>query len=121
MASNATLLKEYGGSLTLTFHAANQFFEELALPKGEQPVSPGFLKELGFSFHRAIKEVVNRYDIPDGLVINIDQTRLPFILLIKYTMDKKSQKPVPIANSANYSQVTGTFTITLSAIFYQSK
>ena len=72
---------------------------------------------MGFSFHRAIKEVVNRYDIPDGLVINIDQTRLPFILLIKYTMDKKIQKPVPIANSADYPQVTGAFSITFLLFF----
>ena len=80
-----------------------------------QPVSPGFLKEMGFSFHRAVKEVVDAYDIPDDLVINIDQIPVAFILLNKYTMDKK--KLVPIENSADYHQVTGTFSITLSGIF----
>ena len=72
---------------------------------------------MGFSFHRAIKEVVDAYDIPDDLVVNIDQTTLPFILLSKYTMDKKNEKLVPIANSADYRQVTGTFSITVSSIF----
>ena len=81
-------------------------------------MSPSFLKEMGFSFHWAIKEVVDAYDIPSDLVTNIDQTPLPFILLSKYTMDKKNEKLVPIANSADYRQVTGTFSITLSGIFF---
>ena len=72
-------------------------------------MSPGFLKEMGFSFHRVIKEVVDAYNIPDDLVINTDQAPLPFILLSKYTMDKKNEKFVPIANSTDYRQVTGNF------------
>ena len=78
---------------------------------------PGFLDEMGFSFHRAIKEVVDAYDIPDDLMINVDQTPLPFILLSKYTMDKKNEKLLPLANSYDYLEVTGTFSITLSGIF----
>lgn len=82
---------------------------------------------MGFSFHRAIKEFVDAHDIPDELVLNIDQTPLPFILLSKFTMDKKNEKLVPIANSADYRQGTGTFSITLSGdflplqIIYQGK
>ena len=37
----------------------------------KQPVSPGFLKEIGFSTHQAIKKVVDVCDIPDDLVIKI--------------------------------------------------
>ena len=69
---------------------------------------------MSFFFHQVIKEVVDAYDILDYLVININQT--PFILLSKYTMDKKNEKLVPIANSADYHQVTGTFSITPSDI-----
>ena len=76
---------------------------------------------MGFSFHRAIKEVADACDIPDDLVINIDQKLLPFVLLSKYTMDKKNGKLVPITNSADYRQVTGTFSITLSGIFLPCK
>ena len=32
-------------------------------------------------------------------------------------MDKKNEKPVPIANSGDYRQVTGTVSITLSGVF----
>ena len=83
----------------------------------KQPVSPGFLKEISFSFPWAIKEVLDAYDGSDNLVININQTSLQFILLSKYTMDKKNKKLVPIANSADYRQVTETFSITLSGFF----
>ena len=72
---------------------------------------------MGFYFHRAIKEVVDAYDIPDDLVMNIEQTALLFTLLSKYTMYRKNEKLVPIANPADYRQVTGTFSITLSGIF----
>ena len=74
-----------------------------------QPVSPSFPKLTGFSFHRDIKEVVDAYDTPHDLVINIDKKLLPFILLSKYTMDKKSEKLVPIAKSADHIQFAGTF------------
>ena len=48
---------------------------------------------------------------------NISQTPLLLILLSKYTMDKKNEKLVMIANSVNYHQVTWTFSFTLSGIF----
>ena len=57
-------------------------------------MSPGFLKDMDFSVHQAIKEVVDAFDIPVDLVMNIDQTPLPFILLSKYTVDKKNEKLV---------------------------
>ena len=69
-----------------------------------------------FSFHWAIKEVVDAYDILDDLVININQTPLPFILLSKYTIDNMNENVRPIANSGDYRQVTET-SITLSGIF----
>ena len=92
----------------------------MTLPKGKQlqPACVSWFSERdGFSFHWVIKEVVDAYDIPDHLVINVDQTPLSFILLFRYTMNKKNEKPVPIANSADYRQVSGTFSITLSGIF----
>ena len=76
-----------------------------------------FSERDGFPFHWAVKKVVDAYDIPDDLVINIDEIPLPFILLSKYTMDKKNEKLVSIANSAGYCQITVTFSISLSGIF----
>ena len=97
LANDQTLLKENGGSSNLDFSWCQSIFRRIGFTKrqatsAKQPVSPGFLKEMGFSFHRAIKEIVDAYDIPDDLVINIEQTPLPFIFLSKYTMDKKNEK-----------------------------
>ena len=61
---------------------------------------------MGFSFHQGIKEVVDAYNLPDDLVININQTPLPFTLLSKYMMNKKNEKLMPMANSVHYRQVT---------------
>ena len=130
LASDRSLLKENG----LEFHYTwcQSIFRRIGFTKrqattAKQPVSPGFLKEIGFTFHRTIKEVVEAYDIPGDLIININQTTLPFFLISKYTMDKKNEKFVPITNSSDYHQITGTFSITFSCkflpiqIIYQGK
>ena len=110
LTNNRTLLKENGVSLNLDFSIVSiNFLENWLYQKGEQQqqssLSPGYLKEIGFSFHWDIKEVFDAYDIPDDLVININQKPLPFILLSKYTMDKKNKKNVLIKNSADSRQV----------------
>ena len=84
------------------------------LPKGEQQQQSSLCLPV-FS-KRWVSPFIDAYDIPDDLVINIDQTPLPLILLSKYTMDKKNEKLVPIANSVDYRQVTGTL-----VLFYSCK
>ena len=107
LANDRTLVKENGGSLNLDISWCQSIFRKIGFTKrrattAKQPVSPGLLKEMGFFFHRAVKEFVDGYDIPDDLPINIAQTPLPFIILRKYSMDKKNLKLVPLANSADY-------------------
>ena len=76
----------------------------------KQPMSPGFLKNIGFSFIGILKTLLMH-------MTYIARTPLPFILLRKYTMDKKNEKLVSITIFSNYRQVTGAFSITLSDIF----
>ena len=107
LANDRTLVKENGGSLNLDFSWCQSIFRKIGFTKrqvttAKQPVSPDSLKEMGFFFHRAIKEFIDGYNIPDDLLININQTPLPFIILSKYSTDKKNLKLVPIANSADY-------------------
>ena len=88
LANDRTLLKENGGSLNLDFSWCQSIFRRIGFTKrrattAKQPVSSSLLKEMGFPFHRAVKKVVDAYDIPDDLVINIDEIPLPFILLSK--------------------------------------
>lgn len=122
LANDRSLLKENGGTLEFHYTWCQSIFRRLGFSKrrattAKQPVSPGFLKEIRFTFHRSIKEVVTAYDVPDDLIINIDQTPLPFVLISKYTMDKTNEKFVPISDSADYRQITGTFSVTASGKF----
>ena len=80
-------------------------------------IAPGLIQEVGFSFFKEIFEVVQAQNIPPELIINIDQTPLPFVLISKYTMNKKGESNVPILGTADYRQITGTFAITLSGRF----
>ena len=123
----SNLLKENGGSLKLNvnFSWCQSIFRGIGFTKrrtttARQSVSSSFLKEMQFSFDLAIKEVVDAYDIPDDLMININPTPPPFILLNKCTMDKKNENLVPVTNSADFRQVTGTFSQLPIPVFFFS-
>lgn len=121
-ANDRTLLKENGGHLEINETWAQSIHRRLGSVKRKstttkQPVAPGLIKEIGFTFFRAIDDVVSAHNIPPELVINIDQTPLPFFLVSNYTLTKKGEKTVPITNSADYRQITGTFAITMKGVF----
>ena len=73
------------------------------------PISPGFVKEIGFTFFQSIKRIVDTFDIPPDLIINLDQTPLPYCLVNQYTIAKKGSKQVAIAGSSDHRKITGTF------------
>ena len=125
LANDQTLFKGNGVSLNIDFLWCQSIFQRIGFTNrratvAKEPVFPGFLDEMGFSFHTAIKEVVDAYDIPDDLMININPTPPPFILLNKCTMDKKNENLVPVTNSADFRQVTGTFSQLPIPVFFFS-
>lgn len=86
MVSDRFLLKE--NSINLQFHYSwyQSFFRCLQFSKGraitpKQSVSSGFLKEIGFTYNRVVKDVVDAYDVSDALNINIDQAPLTIVLI----------------------------------------
>lgn len=121
-ANDRTLLKENGGSIVFTMTWAQSLFKRIGYVKrkattAKVPISPGFVKEIGFTFYQSLKTIVDTFDIPSDLTINLDQTPLPYCLISQYTMAKKGSKRVAIAGSADHRQITGTFSITLSGLF----
>ena len=80
-------------------------------------IAPALIKKIGFSFYKEIHEPVKWLNIPKELVINIDQTPLPFVNVSFYTKDKKGNQCVPIAGTTNYCQITSTFGVSLSGDF----
>ena len=69
---------------------------------------------MGLSFYKEINEIVHAHKIPPELIINIDQTPIPFVLISKYMLEKKGTSRVPVLGTSDYRQITGTFGITLS-------
>ena len=80
---------------------------------------PGLVREVGFVFYKQVSEIVHAHNIPPQLIINIDQTPLPYVLISKYTMNKKGEKKVPILGTDDYRQITGTFSVAMDGVFYQ--
>ena len=121
-AHNRTLLKEHGGLIDLHKTWAQSIHRRLGFVKrkattSKQPVSPGFIHEVVFTFYSAIQRNINAYLIPPELVINIDQTPLRFYLMPTHTLTKKGEASVPITNSSDYRQITGTFGIGMAGEF----
>ena len=66
--NNRTLLKENGGFIDLTTSCAHSIHQRLGFVRRKftrckQPVSPGLLKEVGFTFYQQIDQFVSAYNI----------------------------------------------------------
>ena len=122
MANDSTLLAENGGGISLGWRWCESIFRRMNWTKRKgtttKPTIPfGLIKEVGLTFFKDIAETVQKNNIPPELIINIDQTPLPFILISKYTMNKKGAKNVPIQGTDDYRQITGTFAVAMSGEF----
>ena len=102
-------------------------WEALKEKVSKQPVSPGLIKDAGFTFFNAVNEHVTAYNIPYELIINKDQAPLPYFLISKYTLEEKGVKTVAITNSSDYQQITGTLAVSMKdgflpmQLIYQEK
>ena len=59
-------------------------------------IAPGLIKEIGLTFYNDINEIVHVHAIPAEMIINTDQIPLPFALISKYTLEKKSSSHVSV-------------------------
>ena len=122
LPNDRTLLKENGDTVEFTGGWCLSIFKRLNFvrrksTKAKPLIAPGLIKEIGFSFYKEIHELVKWFNIPKKLMINIDQTPGPFVLVSSYTMEKKGNHCVPIAGATDYHQITGTFGVSLSGDF----
>ena len=73
----------------------------------------GARKEIEFLVSR-----VEEFNIPETLIININQTPLKYVSVSKETMEKKNKSPsVTIEGSDDKKMITGTFAVTLRGNF----
>ena len=116
------MLKENGGTIELGRKWCESIFKRLNFVRrkcttAKPIIAPGLVPEIGLTFYKDVNEAVNTYEIPAELIINIDQTPLPFVLISKYTMEEKGASRVSVPGTADYRQITGTFGVTLSGDF----
>lgn len=121
-ANDRTLLKENGGDIILSYKWCESIFKRMnwSNRKGttaKASIAPGLIREVGFAFYKQVSEIVHAHNIPPKLIINIDQTPLPYVLISKYTMNKKGEKKVPILGTDDYRQITGTFSVAMDGSF----
>ena len=94
LVNDRTLLKENFGTVEFTVGWCQSIFKRLNFVRRKSTtakplIAPGLIKEIGFSFYKEIHELVKWLKIPKELVINIEQTPLPFALVSSYIMEKK--------------------------------
>ena len=77
----------------------------------------GIRKESELLFHHQIVEKVEKYDIPDSLIVNFDQTPSKYVPVASATLAKQNSKQVSIKGSDDKRSITATFTITMDGKF----
>ena len=130
LANDRTLLKENGGTVELIVGWCQSIFKRLNFVRRKSMTvktldSSWFDKRNWISFYKEIHELIKWFNIPKELVINIDQTPLPFVLVSSCTMDEKKISVFPLLEQPSISKFI--FGVSLSGDFlpiqliYQSK
>ena len=73
--------------------------------------------ETKLDFQRKIKEFQAWHEIPEDLIVNFDQTPLPYICTGKRTYHKQGSSNVPLVGKGKKKQITGTFAVTMMGQF----
>ena len=124
LANDRSLLLENGGHIDLNIDRSRQVlyrFDTIGrkiscrmATSAKISITPVLLNETKFDFQRKIKAW---HEIPEALIINFDQTPLPYICSGNRTYAKKGSSNVALVGKAKKKQITGTFTITMSGSF----
>ena len=94
-------------------------FKKRTQTTGKGEISEGARKEAELLYLHNIVPIVEKYEIPHSLIINLYQTPLKYIPAMNHAMAKQNSKSVSIAGSSDKHSITGTFTITLNGHFLQ--
>ena len=72
-------------------------------------IPDGAFKEAKLIYLNNIVTKVNRYKIPNSLIINIDQTPTKYVPVGRTTLAQKNTKTVAVAGSSDKRTITATF------------
>ena len=85
--------------------------------KAKLEIPDGAFKEAQLLFTHDIVSKVDKYNISDSLIINIDQTPTKYVPISRSTLAKKNSKAVAIKGSSDKRSISVTFSITFSGTF----
>ena len=92
-------------------------FKKRMRTTGKVEIPEGARKEAELLYLHNIVTIVEKYEIPHSLIMNLDQNPLNYIPTMNHTMAKQNSKSVYIAGSSDKHSITGTFNITLNGHF----
>ena len=120
--NNPDILKGFGGTIELINRWARSVLSDLNWSKrkgttGKIEPLPQFLAEEKFTFQRAISTAISSHDIPNFLVLNIDQTPLSYVSPGQFPFSFKGSKNVPIKGVDDERQITATFAVSSTGKF----
>ena len=84
---------------------------------GRIEIAKGAKKKAQLLYLRDTVSLVDDHNIPDSLILNLDQTKLKYIPSANHTLAKKGSKSIGIAGSNDKRCITGTFTVSLKGGF----
>jgi len=84
---------------------------------GKVEIPEGAKQEAELLFLHSIVTLMEEHNIPESLVMNLDQTPLKYVPVSNNTMATRGVKSVAIAGSGDKRGITGTFVITLDGKF----
>ena len=84
-------------------------------------IPDGAFKEAQLVFTHDIVSKVDKHDIPDCLIINIDQTPTKYAPVSQSAIAKKNSEAAAIRGSSDKRSITATFSITFSGKFLPMK
>ena len=98
-ANNASLLLEFGGSVTLNENWAQDVLKNMNWVKckgtrGKVEPSKQLLADEKLTFQKNFSKVVYKHDIPLELIINLDPAPLSYVSPGKYSFKSKGAKNV---------------------------
>ncbi len=130
-AAKPPILVEHGGSITIDKTWARSLLDRMGYTKRKSTKGiknrPNDLDEIAGKFNRRIGRRVRKYNIPDTLIINWDQTSVDVIPASNWTMHPRGDRQVPVKGTDDKRCYTSLLACTLSGeflppqIIYQGK
>ena len=103
-------------------HWAQSLFRRMGFRRRQATTSKleipeGALKEIKMLYHHDIVTKVAKFNIPDSLIINLDQTPTKYVPVGRTTLAKKNSKIVTIKGSKDKRTIIATFAISIRGDF----